>query len=180
MNKLVIVSAILAAFVGMNTAQAASTGTITFNGELTASTCDVVVDGQTANATVTLPTVGTNQLTAANMKAGKTGFSMALNNCSGTLKTASTFFEAGPTVDLVTGHLKNATGTASLVDLELLDGSNNFAAIKAGSGSQITSTSYVNVATSSATLPYAVQYNALGASTAGTVKSSIVYSVQYK
>lgn len=180
MKKLAIVTAIVATFAGINMVQAASTGTITFNGELTASTCNVSVDGKGADATVTLPTIGTNQLTSAGMKAGKMGFNMALTGCAGTLKTASTFFEAGPTVDVITGHLKNATGTASLVDLELLDGSNNFAAIKAGNSSQVTSNSYVSVASGSATLPYAVQYNALGASTAGTVKSSVVYSIQYK
>lgn len=132
MKKLAIIASIVAVFAGVNAAQAASTGTITFNGELTASTCDVSVDGQGADATVVLPTVGTSQLTSANQVAGNTGFSMALSNCTGTLKTVSAFFEAGPSVDVVTGHLKNVSGTAGLVSLELLDASNAMAPIKAG------------------------------------------------
>ncbi|WP_447883474.1 fimbrial protein, partial [Serratia fonticola] len=105
-----IVASLIAAFGSVGMAQAASTGTITFNGELTATTCDVVVDGQAADATVTLPTVGTNQLNAATKRAGDTGFVMALNNCAGTLQTAAAYFEAGSSVDLTTGRLKNLNG----------------------------------------------------------------------
>ncbi|MGM0513292.1 MAG: fimbrial protein, partial [Pseudomonadota bacterium] len=102
MKKLAIVASLVAAFGSVGMAQAASTGTINFNGELTATTCDVVVDGQAADATVVLPTIGTNLLDAATKTAGETGFVMALNNCSGTLQTASAFFEAGASVDQVT------------------------------------------------------------------------------
>ncbi|RDL12902.1 fimbrial protein, partial [Serratia fonticola] len=84
MKKLAIVTSLVAAFGSVSMAQAASTGTITFNGELTATTCDVIVEGQAADATVKLPTIGTNQLNAATKTAGETGFVMALNNCSGT------------------------------------------------------------------------------------------------
>lgn len=56
--------ALLALVATSFTSQAASTGTITFNGELTDSTCDVSIDGQGADASVTLPTVSINQLAA--------------------------------------------------------------------------------------------------------------------
>ncbi|MFN3071818.1 fimbrial protein [Serratia sp. J2] len=181
MKKLAIVVSLAAVLGSVSLAQAASTGTITFNGELTANTCDVVVDGQAADATVVLPTVGTNQLTAATQTAGRTGFNMALNNCAGTLKTASAFFEAGPSVDLITGHLNNMTGTATNVSLQLRDGSSaSQAVINVGNQDQTLNTTYVDVSTGSATLPYAVEYYANGATTAGTVVSSVVYSIQYK
>ena len=163
--------------------QAASTGTITFTGELTGTTCDVSVDGQGANATVTLPTIGTNQLTAPGNTAGSTNFLMELTNCSGTLTTVSSFFEAGATVDNVTGRLKNTGGTAGNVTLQLRDGSSATAAvIKAGSASQVNGTTYVAYSGTpgTATLPYMVEYYAEGATTAGTVNSSVVYSLQYK
>ncbi len=161
--------------------QAASTGTITFNGELTANTCDVIVDNQAKDATIVLPTISTSQLTAAAQVAGRTGFNMALSNCAGTLKTAAAFFEAGATVDPVTGRLKNTatTGGATNVSLQLLDGANS-SVIAAGNSNQTTKNTYVNVATGTASLPYAVQYYADGATTAGTVKSSVVYSIMYK
>ncbi|KEY58578.1 fimbrial protein [Serratia sp. DD3] len=181
MKKLAIVVSLAAVLGSIGLTQAASTGTITFNGELTASTCDVNVNGGGANGTVILPTVGTNQLTAATQTAGRTSFDMALTDCAGTLKTASAFFEAGPSVDLVTGHLKNLSGTATNVSLQLRDGlSATQAVIKAGNTSQVGSASYVDVSSGSATLPYAVEYYADGATTAGTVVSNVVYSIQYK
>ncbi|MFC0226146.1 fimbrial protein [Serratia aquatilis] len=181
MKKLTMIASLVAACGFAGLAQAASTGVITFNGELTANTCDVVVDGQTADALVKLPIIGINQLTAATKTAGRTGFNMALKNCAGTLKTASAFFEAGASVDLASGRLKNMTGTATNVDLQLRDGSSaGETVIVAGNQSQRTSTTYVNVESGTANLPYSVEYYAKGATTAGTVVSSVVYSIQYK
>lgn len=181
MKKLVIISALAAVFGSVGMAQAASTGTITFNGELAATTCEVMVDGQTADALITLPTVGINQLTAAGNTAGQTGFNMALSNCEGTLKTASAYFEAGASVDLVTGRLKNMTGSATNVSLQLRDGSNaSQNIIKAGNSNQTENNTYVDVAGGSANLPYSVEYYAEGATEAGTVASNVIYSIQYK
>lgn len=181
MKKLVIAASIVAALASVSATQAASTGTITFNGLLTATTCDVTVAGQGADATVVLPTIGTNQLISATQTAGRTGFNMALKNCAGTLKTASAYFEAGSSVDVTTGRLHNMTGTATNVDLQLRDATSaSQAVIQAGNTNQINNTSYVDVTSGSATLPYAVEYYANGATTAGTVVSSVVYSLQYK
>ncbi len=181
MKKLVLAVSIITVLAGVSTAQAASTGTITFNGLLTANTCDVSVAGQTADATVVLPTISTSQLTGATQTAGRTGFDMALSNCAGTLKTASAFFESGSSVDVNTGRLLNMSGTATNVDLQLRDGTSaSQAVIQAGNTNQVTNTSYVDVSSGSATLPYAVEYYAKGATTAGTVVSNVVYSIQYK
>lgn len=180
MKKLVIAVSVVAALAAVS-AQAASTGTITFKGELTSTTCDVSVAGQGADATVVLPTIATSQLTAAAKTAGRTGFNMALSDCAGTLKTASAFFEAGNSVDVTTGRLHNMTGTATNVDLQLLDATPaSQTVIQAGNANQVNNTSYVNASTGSATLPYAVEYYANGTTTAGTVVSSVVYSLQYK
>lgn len=182
MRKSVISSAVLAtlSLVAINV-NAASTGTITFNGQLTGNTCDVAIDGQAADATVTLPTIGTNQLVSQGQTAGRTGFKMALSKCSGTLETASAFFEAGSSVDLVTGHLKNVSGTATKVSLQLRDGSSpSVAVIQAGNSNQANNTTYLDVSSGTANLPYSVEYYADGATTAGTVVSNVVYSIQYK
>lgn len=180
MKKIVFAAAIIAAFGAVNAAEAASTGTITFNGELTATTCDVVVGGQAADATVTLPTIGTSQLTAAGQTAGRTNFPMALSNCAGTLKTASAYFEDGSSVDTTTGRLNNLTGTATGVQLQLLDGQGTRSVIKVGDSSQITNNGMVDISTGTANLNYDVQYYATAATTAGTVVSNVVYSIQYK
>lgn len=184
MKKIISSAALLALFsVAAMNAQAASTGTITFNGELTATTCDADVDGQGPDATIVLPTVGTNQLTDAAQTAGRTGFNIGLSNCAGTLQTASAFFEAGSTVDLTTGHLKNISNDpapATNVSLQLLDEGNAEAVIQAGNSNQTANTTYYDISSGSADLPYAVEYYADGATTAGPVVSNVVYSIQYK
>lgn len=178
MKKIILAASVIAAFGAANAAQAASTGAITFNGELTATTCDVSVEGQGPDATVVLPTLGTNVLNAPSKVAGATRFNMALTNCAGTLKTASAYFEDGATVN-AQGRLINS-GTATNVDLQLLDGSGTRGVINVGSGTQATTTTYVDVSTGSATLLYDVQYFATAPTTAGTVVSSVVYNLQYK
>ncbi|WP_260513160.1 fimbrial protein [Serratia fonticola] len=166
-------------------AQAASTGTITFNGELTDTTCDVDVNGQGADATVTLPTVSVNQLAASGDTTGRTSFNMNLSKCvigtKGGHSKVSTFFQAGNTVDLATGRLKNVGGTATNVGLQLLDVSGNYAAINIGNTDQVNDTAYVDFnGDGTALLPYAVQYFASAQTTPGTVTSSVIYNLQYK
>ncbi|MDF3201802.1 fimbrial protein [Pseudomonas sp. 1912-s] len=180
MSRKIIVLALASAF-GMQFANA-SDGTINFNGELTAQTCTIAVNGSVtpAVATVTLPTVTTADLTAAGQTAGKTGFNIQLSNCSGTAKTAAAFFEPGSSVDPVSGNLKNVSGGASNVNFQLVDPVNG-SVIKAGDTLQRTSTSRTTLnATGATTMPYAVQYYATGTTTAGTVVSSVTYSIDYQ
>ncbi len=181
MKKLKIVFFMLVTFAAASMANAASTGVITFNGELSACTCDVQVDGQTNDASVTLPTVGTNQLTTAGETAGRTNFNMSLTNCVGTLQTASAFFIGGASVDPVTGRLRNVNGTATQVGYQLRDDSSPTQdVIQIGNGSQFANSTYVDVSSGSAILPYAVEYYADGTTTAGTVVSNVTYLLQYK
>jgi major type 1 subunit fimbrin (pilin) len=180
MKKLVIAASIVAALGSLSAAQAASTGTITFNGKLTANTCEVFIDGAAADATVVLPTVGINTLTTAGDTTGRTDFNMMLNDCEDSLRTASAFFQAGSSVDALTGRLNNMTGTATNVQLQLRDGSSSSqAVIAAGNTNQTLNTTYVDVSSGSANLPYSIEYYATDATTAGTVISSIVYNLQY-
>lgn len=179
--KKILLSTIAVAVLSSTAAQAASTGLIQFEGELTATTCNVIVDGQAADATVILPTVGTNQLTGPTQTAGSTGFVMALSQCAGTLETASAFFEAGSSVDLTTGRLVNVSGGATGVSLQLLDASaTGESIIKVGSQTQRTGTVYKDISGGSTDLPYIVRYYAEDATTAGSVISSVVYSIQYQ
>lgn len=188
MKKSIINLAVLAVLgMGAFVAQAASTGTITFNGELTDTTCDVSINGQGADATVTLPTVSINQLTAPGNTAGRTSFNMSLSKCvigteGGHTKVAA-FFQPGSTVDLSTGRLKNTDSTgATKVDLQLLDASGNYKPINIGNTDQVSSMAYIDIdeTTGNAMLPYAVEYYANDQTTPGIVTSSVVYNLQYK
>ncbi|HCM9448782.1 TPA: type 1 fimbrial protein [Enterobacter bugandensis] len=186
MEKTLVSLSLLAVLgLGMSAANAASTGTITFNGELTDTTCDVSVNGQGTDATVTLPTVSVNQLTAAGNTTGRTSFNMDLSNCvigtEGGHSKVAAFFQPGDTVDLSTGRLKNVGGDATMVDLQLLDASGNYNVINIGNTAQVNDMAYVDIqADGTAMLPYAVEYYANGQTTPGTVTSSVVYNLQYK
>ena len=176
-------------------AHAESNGTITFNGLVTDTTCDVSVNGQGADATVQLPTVSSTLLAAPGNTTGRTQFNMELTNCTlgtatgDTVSQVSAFFQAGATVDPSTGHLKQQDLTgATNVSLQLLDGK-TFAPIKAGDSEQVTSNTYYNMTddgTATGTvldtidMPYAVEYYADGQSTPGVVTSSVVYNLMYK
>ena len=182
MKKAIIATSIIAAAALAHTAHAAD-GTIFFTGQLEAQTCTIDVNGTVtpAIATVTLPAVSTGLLATAGQTAGQTSFVIGLKNCAGTVTSAAAFFENGSTVDLASGNLKAATGAgaATNVQLQLVDASNG-AVIKAGNASQNTGTTKVALdATGNAKLPYAVQYFATGATTAGTVNSSVTYSINY-
>lgn len=178
MKKMILTTAVISALGMANAALAASSGTITFNGALSATTCDVNVEGQGPDATVVLPTLGTSALDASGKTGGTTRFVMALTKCAGVKRSASAYFEDGANVN-AEGRLVN-TGTAKNVDLQLLDGSGGRGVINVGSGSQAANTTYVSTSSGSASLPYDVRYYATAATEAGTVVSTVVYNLQYK
>ncbi|RRZ96985.1 fimbrial protein [Erwinia sp. 198] len=193
MKKLLIAAAIVTAFTGA-TAQAASTdssGTITFNGELTATTCKVNVNGSgNSDGNVTLPTLETSTMPAQATTAGATHFLMELTECklANDMKEVSAFFEYGSTVNS-NGRLTNQSTdtTKSNVTLELLDAnSTTLNAITVGDDNQKANATYKEVVLDTdgvgkATLDYVVRYYAeTAAATAGKVSSSVVYALQYK
>lgn len=176
-----LVPAVIAAALMSNAAYAAD-GTINFAGELIDQTCTIEIDGKVAPvaATVTLPTVSTGLLTTSGNTAGRTNFEIELSNCTAGGK-ARAFFESGATVDPISGQLY-VTGGATNVRLQLLDNSAGAggAVIKAGDTNQLGSTTAVNIMGGIAVLPYAVEYVATGAATAGIVNSSVTYSIDYE
>jgi len=163
----------------------ASDGTVDFAGKLVAQTCTIDINGVPAfMSVVLLPKVSTGMLTTAGETTGQTGFSIGLSNCSGAAKSAAAFFEhTGLTpIDPVTGNMKNgvAPGLATNVQLQLLDAlSGN--PIRIGDTGQLTSTTHVPIdASGNARLPYAVQYYATGATTAGRVRTDVYFSINYQ
>ncbi|MGX5011148.1 fimbrial protein [Enterobacter asburiae] len=179
MNKKLALS-VLAIAMSLPTAMvaAASVGTVTFKGNINSNTCAVAVNNGTADATVNLPTVSNNLLNASGKTAGATNFTMALTGCS-TAATAATsvraYFESGANVNATTGNLKN-NGTATNVEVQLLN--NAGTALKAGDNSQ-RSAAGTSLTSGAATLVYSAQYYATGVATAGTVDTSVTYSIDY-
>ncbi|MBC2666812.1 type 1 fimbrial protein [Novosphingobium flavum] len=153
----------------------ASDGTITFSGAVTASTCTVKLNGGSASGTVTLPTVSTSALPSTGSTAGSTPFTLDISGCTFTGATAVTaYFEAGANVNGTTGRLTN-TGGASNVELQLYLGSNYASKVAAGQSNQNAATPL----TGNGQLRYGVEYYATGAATAGSVASTVTYSLIY-
>ena len=135
----------------------------------------------TTAATVTLPTVQASVLSATGNTAGQTAFNVGVTGCATTnqsgANTVKAYFEKGANVDASGRLINTATGGASNVVLQLVDGTGN-APINVGDVAQNTG-NFVAISGGSATLPYAVRYFATGAATAGAVTSSVTYSLIY-
>ncbi len=80
MNKITLALALFSA--STTFAMAASNNTITFQGEVTAQTCSVTVNGADANPMVLLPTVSSSDLDVSGKTAGKTAFTLGVTGCA--------------------------------------------------------------------------------------------------
>lgn len=186
--KKTLFSAVLAATFGLVALQAsASDGTITFNGDITDTTCTVTggtgTDGAAQNVTVTLPTVSTTALGTAGQTAGDTQFQLIIGASGQTGctngKIASLHFEPSqsPMIDATTGNLKNSTASGSATNVQVAVLNDKKAVINLNTSANSTQ---ATIANNTATLTYYGQYVATGgASTAGTVNTNVVYSVAY-
>ncbi|MGH1382847.1 MAG: fimbrial protein [Shewanella xiamenensis] len=174
MKKLTLSALVLTALFGAN---AHANNTITFLGEVSDQTCEVAINGATANPTVLLPTVSTADLATAGSVAGETPFTLSVSGCTINATQAlpiKTVF-VGNSVT-VAGNLGN-TGTATNVSLQILDAVGGNAVDLTG----VATVDGLNVAAgdSTASHDFAVQYYAEGAATAGTVVSSVQYAISY-
>src|SRR5690606_8165462 len=175
MRKSIILAAGLTAAVLAPLSASAAAGTITFNGEVTAQTCQITTPGGT-DFTVNLPTVASSALSAAGQTAGRTAFAITLANCPA--GDVATYFEPGATIDNATGRLANQ-GSAGNVQVQLLGNNSQPIAVLA-SGTAQTNSQWVTVgADQAANLDYFAEYYATGAATAGDVTTSVSYTIIY-
>ena len=152
---------------------AATSGTISFDGQITDATCDVS-GGTTGTPSfaVRLPVISTNQLGPGDV-AGRTNFRMALSNCQVVANGVRVFFEGGPTVDPASGTL-----TTSLPDVNLALFNGDGTQIAVGSETQRDDNTLYQTFD---TMDYQVAYQNVGAAgaMAGVVTTSVVYSLHY-
>lgn len=197
--KKTLISTALAAVMGFAmlapTVASASDGTITFNGQITDTTCTVTGGGAatgTGNITVTLPTVSVSSLSGDGSTAGDTNFSLILSgaNCTDG-KTAALWIETTqtPALDTATGALTNqASGGAGNVEVRMVNPANN-QPINLGINDYVINGASVvaannqpayTISGNTGTLKYVAQYLAVGgAATAGAVNTYLTYSMQY-
>ena len=175
MKKIILAASALA--LGSVAAHAAD-GTVTINGMVTDQTCEVSAGSE--DITVTLPTVGVGSLATPGTTAGRTPFTINLENCKA--GEVSAFFETGGNVDAASGRLNN-TGAdgAQNVQVQLLSDSSVVIPVLANAA-QAAVTTKATVANDgdSAALNYYAQYYATGAATAGNVATSVQYTINYQ
>ena len=182
MNKTLLSAALIAGFgIAAFAPQAARAvdGTVTINGKIEANTCAINTPGVGSSFTVTLPTVQNTALASSGQVAGTTPFSFVLTGCTGiTAGNISTDFQSPAANVLPDGNLKN-TGTATLVEVQVLNNTGAAVLLNAAPGAQNATSVAVTAGAAGATLPYYAQYYATGASTAGTVATTVQYSITY-
>ena len=151
----------------------ADTGMITFNGQLTDSTCEV--RGGTSGSqsfNVQLPTISAASL-APGETLGHTFFRMALENCAAVANGVKAYFESGNAVDPFLGTLPTNLPN---VHLALFDADST--PIDIGSASQRTDNTLYQPGDA---MHYQVAYRNVGAiaATPGLVAASVTYSLHY-
>ncbi|RKF49811.1 fimbrial protein [Paraburkholderia fungorum] len=176
LKKLAVVVAVSGLVAVPGLAQAQSS-TITFNGEVVATTCDPAVTG--GNYTVTLDQVAQSKLSAA---AGQYGalsvpFSIQVLNCPvGVTKVGAVLNSS--TYDATTGNLIDPTtyGTDA-VQIQVMDGASSGKQVVVGAATPV---SYATVSSGAATIPMAAYYyvkNTAGVKV-GPIKTTAVYALR--
>ncbi|MGS1105013.1 fimbrial protein [Achromobacter anxifer] len=172
-----ILSAIMIAGMATGTHTAFASNTITFQGNVTAQTCEINSSNGTSNFTVNLPTVSASALGATGQTAGDTAFTILLTNCQPNSGNVRTNFEPGTTVNS-NGRLSNQTGDARNVEIQLLN--DDASVIKAGDPGAAQNSKQASLNAGSASLSYVARYFATDKAEAGTVKTVVNYSIVYQ
>ncbi|MEX3933619.1 fimbrial protein [Paraburkholderia phymatum] len=164
----------------------AADGTITVNGAVSDTTCSIngVASGSPANVTTTLPTVPTGSLASAGAVAGTSNLGdikLALSGCSGAATKAVAHFENGPTVDQSSGYLTNqaSASPAQNVEVRLLNAQMQPINVLTGTNNEI-ATNGATISGGAAVLNYFAQYYATGKAQAGSVNTTVQYTMQYQ
>jgi major type 1 subunit fimbrin (pilin) len=174
-------SALTVAAIAPTLALADGGGTINFEGELTDNTCTIAGNGAGKDFTVTLPKIGVSAVNADPADGvGNTKFTIKLSNCTPTAGTVSLYFEPSAKVDLATGRLKNTEGTATNVEVGLKNA--DFSKITLGNDAATQNSQAITITggNSAEVVYWAAYYKApAGTATAGTVKTSTVYTLMW-
>ena len=148
---------------------------------LTAPSCTLTSGSQTI--AVPLPGVPASSLSTAGQVGGRTAFRMDVTGCPSSVSSITTYFYGG-NIDTTTGNLVNK-GSATNVEVQLLNGPGGSAAPLSAinlAGAQATAqnSSVFTLNGGNATLNYYAQYIASGgAATAGSVSTSVTFTIAY-
>lgn len=175
-NLKVIVCALALGMTASQAANAATQGTVTFNGELITETCTIDTDSE--NITVTLPTLSTTTLATAGATGGSKLFDINVSDCPTAITLVAAHFEAigGSGTNSSTGNLTNTySGTdtaATNVEVRLYNSDEQPLAL-GSTGDTAT------VSSGKASMRYYGGYYATGVTTAGKVYAQAQYTLAY-
>ncbi|ANB75051.1 fimbrial protein [Paraburkholderia phytofirmans OLGA172] len=158
----------------------AADGTITINGSITDTTCSI--NGGEASKKIVLQPMTASSLSTMGATAGTsipTDLAFTLTGCTGGATKAIANFENDTTVDPVSGNLKNTGGTAKNVQIQLLNAGMNPINITTNSNNKLADDG-VAITGGDATLQYFARYFATGKAEAGSVNTSVQYTIQYQ
>lgn len=153
---------------------------VEFKGIYKEDTCDISINGASANETVVLPTISYQTLSEPGKEAGATLFTVALNNCPTDVDVSLFFKSFAGNLSPATENLTNRTdaGFAQNVELRLRDASSKHIAIDNPASGQRYDIPDVN---SSVSKNYYVSYYAgISPVSPGNVEAKTVLEVIYK
>ena len=161
-------------------------GTITFNGAVSANTCDISVNGGGNNATITLPTVSKSVFTGIGSTSGSSRFNIKLTNCNPQSGITKVFFENGDTTNYQDNTLINTTTNgAKGIGYELLNansGKGYGEQVLLGKNYGFQNVQPVTLSNGAGEFFYFVRYYQSGPTanvTAGPVTSRVNYNIVY-
>lgn len=175
MKKILLITSLTATIALPVFSASAYDGTITFNGTITNTTCNVSVNGGNKSTTVRFDPISISALSKQGEVAGEKPVNMNLTNCQNASQNVRSLFESAAT-DNTTGNLKNINGSAGNVQVQLLDSSHQ--PINLADGTQSNSPAFT-IKDDMATLNYFARYYATDAVTAGEVDTLVNYSLSY-
>ncbi|HZJ91971.1 MAG TPA: fimbrial protein [Thiopseudomonas sp.] len=178
MKKTPFALAFLALGLASGSAFAASSGTITINGQVMDQTCTIV---GAEDQTVTLATVAKADLDALGKEAAKQSFTIKLESCAAGDVFAFFSADTASLIDPATNTLVNqaTAGTATNVNVALYE--ENGQRIELGNAAYVyADTKAVAADNDPATLMYSAGYYATGQATAGPVTAVANYTISYQ
>lgn len=184
MKKILLSAAVMVGLgLGVSTVASAADGTITFTGQISATTCTINGNGGgdgVTNFTVQMPEVQTTAFANAGTPTGSTPYNITIGGptdtgCTNGTPVSIAYESASPDIDPTNGNLMN-TGTAGGVQVQLLNGDRSVINLATNPVS-----APQTIANNTAVIPFFAQYIApdVTAVTAGTVNSAVLYSVKY-
>lgn len=152
---------------------AADQGGVNISGSVMANTCTV----SDTSKVVALPDVAASDLNTAGSVAGETSFTINFSGCLNSPGSGTPYFESNGNISGL-GRLRNVSGTATNVEVELLNSNGTSIDLSKLGGSQ--SVTATPIIANGGTMLLKARYVSMGAAQPGTYSASLSYTMYYQ